>query len=218
MSAEDIVAVCFAAFGVITGVLLHKRAAPVVVSILLSTGIAALVYRFLGGIEGTELTVGALKLTGTVAALMGLAIWINRSLVQQSSFRRLTEKSLAGDWIWDYPHERWRGTLSFSETSGLLGFTGNVQQLQGKDSEGRDIWKALYYMTGGTAKIVDDHLLELSCKVQDVAYNREFVWKTTEPLRSGLAFAGYLKVDPPSNPDQQLSLYRWGVSLYKMLT
>lgn len=65
---------------------------------------------------------------------------------------------------------------------------------------------------------VTDGVGPRACKVQDVIYNREFVWKTTEPLRSGLAFAGYLKVDPPSNPDQQLSVYRWGVSLYKMLT
>ena len=57
---------------------------PIVVSFLLATGIAALTYRYLGGIEGASFTVGLLKLTGTLGALVGIAMLINAELVNQN--------------------------------------------------------------------------------------------------------------------------------------
>ncbi len=56
---------------------------PIVVSFLLATGLAALTYRYLGGIPGTSLTIGALKLGGTLAALVGIALLINNQLVPE---------------------------------------------------------------------------------------------------------------------------------------
>jgi hypothetical protein len=64
--------------------IMSKTVAPVIVSYLLATGLAALTYRFLGGIEGsTALTIGALKLTGALAALVGIAMIVNNQLVNQ---------------------------------------------------------------------------------------------------------------------------------------
>ncbi len=74
---DESVVAAFAFLGVSRAVVLQimsKTVAPVIVSCLLATGLAALTYRFLGGIEGsTALTIGALKLTGALAALVGIA-------------------------------------------------------------------------------------------------------------------------------------------------
>lgn len=85
---DEIVVAAFAFLGVGCGVVLPLRYGfttlpPVTVSILLATGLAALAYRYLGGIEGASFTVGALKLTGALAALIGIAWFINGKLTTQ---------------------------------------------------------------------------------------------------------------------------------------
>lgn len=84
---DEVVVVVFAVLGVGGAVALQimsKTVAPVIVSYLMATGLAALAYRFLGGIEGTTtLTVGALKLTGALAALVGVAMLVNQQLASQ---------------------------------------------------------------------------------------------------------------------------------------
>ena len=79
---EDLVAVLFAAAGLFGGAYFHLRtdAKPIVVAIFIATGIAALVYRFLGGITDTTFTIKSLKLGGTMAALLGSAFAINSAL------------------------------------------------------------------------------------------------------------------------------------------
>lgn len=83
--ADVIVVAAFAILGMGSGVFLSIRnsAPPIVISFLLATGIAALTYKFLGGIEGASFKVGALKLTGSLAALVGIAMIINSQLVHQ---------------------------------------------------------------------------------------------------------------------------------------
>ncbi len=82
---DEIVVAAFAIFGVAGGVFLPLRYSipPITTSFLLATGLAALAYRFLGGIPGTSITVGALKLGGALAALVGIALIINNALVGQ---------------------------------------------------------------------------------------------------------------------------------------
>jgi hypothetical protein len=82
---DEIVVAAFAIFGVVGGVFLPLRfdIPPITTSFLLATGLAALAYRFLGGIPGTSITVGALKLGGALAALVGIALIINNILARQ---------------------------------------------------------------------------------------------------------------------------------------
>lgn len=82
---DELVVAAFAIFGVAGAVFLPLRynIPPITTSYLLATGLAALAYRFLGGIPGTSLTVGALKLGGALAALVGIATLVNNSLVNQ---------------------------------------------------------------------------------------------------------------------------------------
>jgi len=82
---DEIVVAAFAFLGMAGGVFLPLRYTipPITISFLLATGLAALTYRFLGGIEGASFTVGSLKLGGALAALVGIAVLINNYLVSQ---------------------------------------------------------------------------------------------------------------------------------------
>jgi len=75
--------VVFGAF--IGAVLLWKtNAPPILIATLAGMSVAALVYRFLGGIApDTSVTIGALKLGGTIAALIGVAWFIDDRLVAE---------------------------------------------------------------------------------------------------------------------------------------
>jgi len=83
---DDTVVIVFALFGIVGGVLLPQfmPILPIVRAYLLATGTAALVYRFLGGIDGASLKVGGLKLTGALAALVGIALLINHAIVVET--------------------------------------------------------------------------------------------------------------------------------------
>jgi hypothetical protein len=84
---DEIVIVLFAFMGVGGAVFLPLRfhIPPITTSFLLATGLAALTYRFLGGIQGTSLGVGSLKLTGVLAALVGIAMIVNHALSSQTA-------------------------------------------------------------------------------------------------------------------------------------
>jgi hypothetical protein len=215
---EDLVTLGLIATGILGGVVLHirTRAAPIVVAVFLSTGIAGAVYRFLGGIEA-NFNVRGLQITGTMAALVGFAVILNRALVKQSGFLRVSATSFVGDWFWDYPDEGWTGVLNFKMENRRLTFTGRVEQLTGKGQRGRGT--LLYVMSNGTATIIDGKHLELECDTEDTTSGTKFRWRTTEPLGVGFEFAGtFIKVErEPNKDDKSHGSDRWGLSLHKVL-
>lgn len=82
---DDIFVALIALFGIGGAVFLPLRSniPPITVSFLLATGLAALTYRYLGGIQGASFTVGTLKLGGALAALVGIALLINHAMVSE---------------------------------------------------------------------------------------------------------------------------------------
>jgi hypothetical protein len=73
---DNVVVLGFAISGFVGGLAVHVlfNAPPVIVSLFLGTGVAALVYRFLGGIPpGTTATIGVFKFGGSLAALLASA-------------------------------------------------------------------------------------------------------------------------------------------------
>jgi hypothetical protein len=82
---DEIIVASFAFLGVGGGVFLPLRypIPPITTSFLLATGLAALTYRFLGGIQGASFTVGSLKLGGALAALVGIALLIDHAQVAE---------------------------------------------------------------------------------------------------------------------------------------
>ena len=84
-SMDDIVVVLFALFGLAGGALLplFLPVPPITTSFLLATGLAALTYRFLGGIQSSSVSIGVLRLTGSLGALVGVAMLINHAMIAQ---------------------------------------------------------------------------------------------------------------------------------------
>jgi len=84
LNAEDIVIVIMGVFGFLGGALLYSwHMPPIIVSVFISTGIAAMVFRFLGGLQGAGFNIGTLKLSGSIAALLGCIWFINGELSRQ---------------------------------------------------------------------------------------------------------------------------------------
>jgi hypothetical protein len=101
-STDDTIVVLFALLGLVGGVILPvllPSAPPITTSFLLATGLAALTYRFLGGIQASSVTVGALKLGGSLAALVGVAMLINQNMVNQINQTAQTELDKANQKI-----------------------------------------------------------------------------------------------------------------------
>jgi hypothetical protein len=88
LATEDIVIIAVIALGFLGSALFfifNLTIPPIVVAILLGAAVSALVYRFLGGIgSDTTFAIGALKLSGTMAALIGCAYFINTELETQT--------------------------------------------------------------------------------------------------------------------------------------
>lgn len=83
---EDTVITVAVAIGILGGGImsLFSRVPPIIISIFLGMGISSLVYRFLGGInQDTSITIKGIKLTGTVAVLIGCSLIINTELSRQ---------------------------------------------------------------------------------------------------------------------------------------
>jgi hypothetical protein len=71
---------------------------PIIPSILLGSGIATFVYRFMGGLKQNDsLVMGGIKLTGTLASLLIAAVFVNALLEQQLQETQLSFDPAEGD-------------------------------------------------------------------------------------------------------------------------
>lgn len=107
---DDIIVLFFALLGFVGSVVLYVTASapPIIVSIFLASGVSSLVYRFLGGIQVAEFAWGTLRVTGTLAALVGIAVGVNKYLEVQT----LALLSLEGRYEWQYAAEGWKGYIN----------------------------------------------------------------------------------------------------------
>ena len=205
MTADDLVVIIFAVLG-FGGTIVFVQwgsVPPIVVSFLLATGVAAFVYRFLGGIQGASFTLGALKLGGTLAALAGIAFTVNPVLVNQMHFRLTREDDMVGEWRWVYAREGWEGHLSFKkDATGKLTFVGEESKWEnGKRA-------SLLELSNGVAHLVDRNELELSADVRDLQYGTTYHWVQTAPFVLVPAFRGEVRREKDDG-------YRWGMMFYK---
>ena len=100
-ASEDVVIVAVIALGFLGSIIIYVLGWPIpalVVSILLSAAVSALVYRFLGGIsQDTAFRVGALKLGGVLAALIGCGLLFTKYLPEPHTL----------DTFFDPPRHEW---------------------------------------------------------------------------------------------------------------
>jgi hypothetical protein len=205
---------------------------PVVVSIFLSAGITALVYRFLGGIQGATVSVGALKLGGTIAALVGIAFWVNGRLESNRAYldsqrdagkklglHLVSDDPMIGEWQWEAigPSSSWDGYLDFARADGQLTFSGKEYSVE-KTPQGAKR-TLIFEMTNGKAALINGGGLTLESNVQEQlnpqehVYGREFHWKSVAPLALVPAFRGQLRPEKPDDPN--LESMPWGIMIYK---
>ncbi|MBI5555812.1 MAG: hypothetical protein HY920_08195 [Elusimicrobia bacterium] len=85
LTSEDMVILVVTGMGFLGSVGIYLLGMPpIIVAVFLATGLATVVYRFLGGIRQTTFVSGTLKITGTAAFLIGSAWFINGYLVRQT--------------------------------------------------------------------------------------------------------------------------------------
>jgi hypothetical protein len=219
---DDTVVLFFCVFGFGGGIVAGKLGLPPIVgALLLATGVAALIYRFLGGIADSTFTVGALKLTGTAAFLVGMTWYLNGQLESQlakaqdaaealvaskalAEAHPLTTAELAKSiYRWDYGSAGWTGDYSFKlDEDKKIVFSG--QESYQCTTPGN--CHTLYEITNGHAYLVGPDLY-VKAHIHDLRNNREFDVETGTPLKRTVAFEGSMQ--DPNNPGQN-----FGVSLF----
>lgn len=84
LKSEDSVVVALVILGILGGLTAkHMNFEPILVAVLLGFGVAAAIYRFLGGVEGASIATGSLRLGGTAAVFLAIAWFVNDNLVVQ---------------------------------------------------------------------------------------------------------------------------------------
>jgi hypothetical protein len=200
----------FLGFGGALFLPLSYRIPPILLSILVATGIAALAYRFLGGLSGNSLQVGALKLTGALAALLGIALLVNSYLVDQMQFQLVSEDDIVGSWRWTYARGATAGHIYFTkDANGKLTFSGD-----------QGIWRSengpvtpLYSVSNGHAHIKNRNLLEMEADVDDQVQKTKMHWRAITPLELRPSFRGTMRA---TRADGSVITDTWGIVFYKL--
>lgn len=86
--SEDWVVVALVIVGVPGGLFAaYMKLQPILVAVLVAFGIAAAIFRFLGGVEGASIKTGSLRLSGSAAVFLAITWVINGNLVVQSEIQ-----------------------------------------------------------------------------------------------------------------------------------
>lgn len=108
ITLDHIVVIFFALLGFVGSVILYRtNGPPIMTAFFLATGVAALVYGFLGGVQQATFVWGALKLSGTLAALVGVAVGVNYYLQKQL----IIDAPVAGRYEWQWAGAGWIGHI-----------------------------------------------------------------------------------------------------------
>ncbi len=207
---DEIVVAAFAFLGFGGAVFLPLRfnIPPIVISFLLATGLAALAYRYLGGIPVASLAVGALKLGGSLAALVGIAILIDGYLVKEVQFRLIADDDIVGPWKWVYGRGASSGHIYMSkDAKGNLVFTGSQEKYATEND-----FRPLYTLTNGKAKLINRNALLMEADVEDHFNNTHFHWKSDSPIPLVPAFRGTMRA---TREDGSEISSTWGIAFYK---
>lgn len=114
LTADEVVALIFALLGFILGIVVWLRFhEATLASWLLATGVASLVYRFLGGVQGVGFDWGRIKAAGSLAALISVAFMV-RPYFQQEIDERWSyfPKNAEGRYEWQWAGEGWLGYVT----------------------------------------------------------------------------------------------------------
>lgn len=210
------VAICLTLLFLFGGAILYWFQMPrIITALFLSAGVTLLVYHFLGGIPlDSEFHLGALRLGGSMAVLIGVAWWLssNPDLDPQYRFHIVSPEAIVGSWDW-------KAVGADTGLDGSLTFEKN-QSFSGQEFR----WEAgpngqvnhvpfLDLTNGKWSLSADRTTLSIESDVVDHVYNRRFHWRTEEPLVLVAAFGGQLW--PYKQDDPNLNSQPWGVLITK---
>ena len=208
---DEVIVAAFAILGVAGSIFLPLRFTipPLVISFLLATGLAAFVYKYLGGIAAdTSFAIGAVKLGGSLAALVGIAFLINGTLVNQVQFRLITNDDIVGPWKWVYGKGAASGHIYIDKDShNNLIFKGSQQKYSNENS-----FVELYTLTNGKAKLVNGNSLLMEVDIEDHVNHDTFHWISNSPIPLVPAFRGTMRA---VRKDGSELPYTWGIMFYK---
>ena len=208
---ELLMAAGLMAFVLFCSLIAYRMGLPRIVNaLLLSAGITLLVYHFLGGIPlDSEFHLGALRVGGSMAVLLGVAWWLNTlpDLDPQFRFHVLSSDSIPGSWDWKAVDANTGidGTLNFNKD---FSFSGTeFREVAGPGGQTNNV--PFLELTNGKWSLSEDRTsLSLESDVKD-GYGRTFHWKTVEPLTIITAFGGQLW--PHLDGDPNLNSKPWGI-------
>jgi hypothetical protein len=175
---------------------------PALTSVFVAAGISALVFRFLGGLHGSTFAFGAIRLGGSLGALMAVFYVMNYYLNEQ---KQRLDTDLAGQWKWQYVDEGWLGRFTLQTTKAR-----NQYSVIGAVKKGG---RALFDIVGGTATRSGDGALNLDLRVKDVRDGaRDVTWRTAGGgLMMNTCFAGSFNVFDSGTESSDYA--PWGIAL-----
>jgi hypothetical protein len=146
VAIDRAIIVLFALIGLVGSVVLFTlEFSPILVSVFLGLGVAAVVYGFLGGIGQAEFKIGPAKLGGTLAALLAVAYFVNGYLATQT----LAITSSVGRYIWEYAPAGWAGYIEVHKDK-----TATIQMVRYLDCSG--VIKTVPLLTAdGVGRVVE---------------------------------------------------------------
>lgn len=166
---DDLVIITFAILGFAGPVILNlttNAGLPIINSILLATGVSAVVYRYLGGIQSAAFHFGNFRVAGTLAALLGTTFFVNYYLQSQS----LSFISAEGRYDWQFAAGGWKGYIDIKEDGTVLVNMNRYMTCAGKSQ----LLPLLHQVGDGKAKEFANYTkLRVSIPVQFVEYKSD---------------------------------------------
>ena len=94
---DDLVLIGFASFCLLVSLYLRLWGGaiePTFISIFVGVGVAAITYRYLGGTEGAQFSIAALKLGGSAALLLAVTWWVGSAMTKERGLLDIDARAL----------------------------------------------------------------------------------------------------------------------------
>lgn len=226
LSGEDIVVISVSLFTLGASLPLYIYHFPhTLLAIFLAMGVTSWVYKVLGGIQGAAFRAGVFRVGGSLAALMGVAYWVDGRLenfmkyldaqkMAAERFHLVSSDLIVGEWKWEATgaSASWTGHLDFKKENDQFVFSGEEFNWEKKPG-GADQRTLLFRLSNGKATLTNGNSLTLESDVESLArdhrYHPKWHWKSVAPFALVPAFSGDLR---PENPSDGTT---WGMLIVK---
>ena len=160
---------------------------PTLIAVFLGIAVAALLYRFLGGVHDATFAVGALKVTGSAAVLAGVAWWSNGELQEQMEVYDTQKQMKVCDTQKKRIESRCEGQLKDSDDR-LVAVAAERSELAEEVKQ----YKKNTDLVDRIEKLEPDR--DVSAQIRQIALSKKGPWSPVSSTRSlRVSVAGYLK-------------------------